>query len=737
MDDPHLDDVAGLQEELERVRKINRVLMTRIERDMDLRGSSLSIFDVASGLERQMQGRTEALEHAMRELEGSYQQLAIAKEAAEQASQAKSEFLANMSHEIRTPMHGVLGMAELLLGTALGERQRRLAQTMHASAKTMLTLLDDILDLSKLEAGRVELELLEFDPRDVIDDAIEVVAQRAQAKGLEIGAEYGRNVPGRLRGDPGRLRQILTNLVGNSVKFTERGRVQVLVKLESVVGGEATLRFEVVDTGIGLTKEACKRVFGTFSQADGSTTRRYGGTGLGLAIVGRLAEAMHGSTGVSSEPGVGSTFWVRARFSVTETCERETDLTSLRVLLIEDQEATRAGLVHLLHNQGMQVVSLAQPGDVLHLLQHAPEGEVPFDVVLVDESLPNLDGLALLRSLRATPRGKRLPAVLMHPLGSTAEVDSPALEPVIAVAKPCRRRTLLRAISQLCGRERETTPTLRPPSLAVSVASSDSTGRPRVLVAEDHPVNQQVAVAMLERLGCSVVVVPDGRAALDAIRRETFALVFMDWHMPEMDGLQATAALRARETAEGLPRLPVVALTANVTAEDRARCLHAGLDGFVPKPFVLDDLRGVLVRWLPPSVHSEVADVALRSPNDGEPALDPSMLASLKSFERPGSGIVERVVSLWLERAPLHATAIRAAQHGDDFETIRKEAHALRSSSGSVGALVASAAAQTLEQAAKRGGPVPPVLVDVLEAAVAATARALQPYLEPSRGAAS
>lgn len=379
----------------------------------------------------------------------------------------QAELLANMRHEIRTPMHGVLGMAELLLDTSLEQNQRALAEAVHASATSMLTLLDDLLDLSRLAAGGIELEHLTFDPRAVVESLLESFAPRARAKGLQCSAAFDEDLPERVSGDPDRLRQALSHLLANAVKFTERGQIGVQLRVDRRDAASVVIRFEVTDTGIGLAPEACARVFEAFSQADSATTRRYGGAGIGLALVHRLAAAMRGSTGVTSELASGSCFWLRIPFAL-------------------DAADTRA-------------------------------------------------------------RAGRL-----------------------------------------------TSPPAR--SLAPRSAPSE---RPRVLVAEDHPVNQRVAVAMLERLGCSVAVVADGRAALEAIAKESFAMVFMDWQMPEMDGLQATTALRSLEASAGSARLPVVALTANATPEDRARCFDAGLDGFVAKPFHLEDLSAALQHWLP------------------------------------------------------------------------------------------------------------------------------------------
>jgi CheY-like chemotaxis protein len=514
-----------------------------------------------------------------------------------------------MSHEIRTPMNGVLGMAELLLDTGLTDLQRRYALNVRNSGESLLHIINDILDFSKIEAGKMELDTVDFDVRETTEEVLELLASRAHAKGLELTCHIDHDVPSMVRGDPNRLRQVLINLVGNAVKFTERGEVGITVKRvpesRSAAGTDAcSMHFAVRDTGIGINAEARSRMFKAFTQADGSTSRRFGGTGLGLVISKQLIEMMGGEIEMRSRPGRGSTFWFTVPLPLANDGAPGTapakDLAGLRVLIVEDNPTNRVILERYVAACGMSSDSVDSGERTLSAMRDALTRGVPYDVALVDMKMPGMDGLDVARAIRADAAlaGTRL--VLLSSVG--AGDASPAREAGFSgcLDKPVRRSDLWQCIAGVMGKRT---------SEAVPAAAIEPQAAPftaRVLLVEDNRVNQEICKAMLRKIGCEVDIAGDGRSGVDRAFSGRYDIVLMDCQMPVMDGFQATAAIRAREAeldaelrASGLParRMPIVALTANAMRGDRERCIDAGMDDYLAKPFKKDQLLELLERW--------------------------------------------------------------------------------------------------------------------------------------------
>ena len=572
--------------------------LTKSRRELDIQVAAAPLHDENSRVVGKI-----CVAHDVTERKRAEVELYAAREAAEAANNAKSSFLAKMSHEIRTPMNGVLGMTELLLETGLTATQRRFAETVQRSGKSLLGIINDILDFSKIEAGKLDLEHIDFDLRQTIEDTIELLAERAQSKGLELACNLPVDLATRIKGDPLRLGQVLTNLVGNAIKFTEEGEVGVSLSCVDDSADTLTLRFEVTDTGPGISKEAQGRIFENFSQADGSTTRKHGGTGLGLAISKQLVEMMGGKMRVESTPGTGSTFWFAVRFdkadasAVTESLIRN-KLEGVRALIVARNATTRSTLDAQITNWGMTNRGVETPDDALSVLAQAAAHGAAYQVVIIDSALGGQSAVGLARTIKADPALNQARVVMLMPVGRHGDVrEARQAGVLLCLSKPVRQSALHNGLLSVMAGTGES---VAEPAIAEATpAVVRRENRGRLLLAEDNAVNQQVALAILKMEGYQITVAKNGVEAVAAYSHSTFDLILMDCHMPEMDGFEATRNIRQMQKQSNLKRIPIIALTANAMQQDRDECLNAGMDDHLSKPYTRLQMRAMLDRWLP------------------------------------------------------------------------------------------------------------------------------------------
>ena len=680
----------------------------------------------------QIEGRGAALVHHRDELERQVsvrtEQLEKAKNAAEAASRAKSAFLATMSHEIRTPMNGVLGMTEMLLGTELTDTQRNYTRLVKQSGEHLLVIINDILDFSKIEAGKLTVEYINFNLWDLLDDIHTVYTPQAEAKGIALHFDIANDIPVAICGDPNRLRQIMANLLGNALKFTNDGRIVATVRIASEDNQAVMLRFEVHDTGIGISREARGRIFEAFSQADDSTTRKFGGTGLGLAISKQLVELMGGAIGVENAlahgSGQGSLFWFTVAFDKRRVDpdapgDHQHTIDGLRVLVVDPRRTSRVGLERHLAAWRVESDGAESADEALERLHDAARDGQPYDAAILDMELDQGSGLLLAASIKAEPSTRATRLILLSP-------DALAADPVqrreagvaYQLIKDARAADLFACLATRPRGQVAPAPRFIPPH---PLRGDGSRARSRrVLLAEDNPVNVEVARAMLESLDLHVDVARNGEQALQGVQKGGYDCVLMDCQMPVMDGFAATAAIRREEREAGRGRvLPIIAITANALQGDREACLAAGMDDYLSKPFAQQDLAAVIGRWIgmplvaavhhedaPPRVPAAAVAVAVAATAAAiqRDVINRLALEKIRALSRErGDALVDKVIAAYVDDTPQQLSTLRRAIDGLDSGNVRRVAHTLKSASANVGADALATLCREMEQLGRAG----------------------------------
>jgi two-component system sensor histidine kinase/response regulator len=673
-------------------------------------------------LEVRVRERTAQLEAANKYLENEVNErkrmeieLHQMRDVAIESARLKSEFLANMSHEVRTPMNAVIGMAGLLLNTALSPRQRELAAAIETSADALLLVINDILDFSKIEAGKLRLDKIDFDLRDTIENSIYIFGEKAQSKTLRLDALVDQDVPTLLRGDPGRVRQVLTNLVSNAVKFTKEGEVIVRVLNQSESEKDVTLRLEVRDTGIGISESALKRLFRPFTQADGSTTRAYGGTGLGLAISKQLVDLMGGEIGVDSAKGAGSNFWFTARFEKQLPSKRikRSPLAGIRIMIVDQDRAIRDAILQQCVTWRMLPTPVDTGVRALEILREGESRGQPFDVAIIDSQLPGTGGIELARAIKYDPRISGTKLVVVSPVALPPQEETEYEQLVAAcLGKPMRRQQLHDILVGLI----DTPGMMKSLALGTLDVLPEQNGKKKgtILVAEDNAVSQQMMSYLIEDLGYNVEIVSNGAQAVEALANDRYNLVLMDCQMPEVDGFTAVGQIRK---TEGTRRhTPIVALTADAMRGTREKCLQSGMDDYLSKPFKRIDLERIINRWagnIPGSVEPEdppVLESLAFQPGDDD-VIELSLVEQLRTFRSDADGDrLSELIDFFLSDTSARQATLLEAHTKGDAKKLKRQAHALKGSCGFFGAnglsklcasLIEQATPESMDEAGK------------------------------------
>jgi two-component system, sensor histidine kinase and response regulator len=716
MDSLHPDDRKKMWEEINRAieQKTDHALEYRViwpdgskhwqaargRASYDATGRATRMIGIAMDIDSRKLGE-ERLRLQAEELLDVNLRLQVAKDTAESASRAKSEFLANMSHEIRTPINGIVGMAELALDTELTPEQREYLVMLKSSSDSLLAVINDILDFSKIESGKLELDPIEFNLQDSVADTMRALALRAHQKQLELVYQVAPEIPAYVVGDPGRLRQILVNLVGNAIKFTQHGEVAVHVGCDAQSDHELKLHFSVADTGIGIPAEKHSLIFEAFAQADGSTTRNYGGTGLGLAIASQLAGLMGGRIWVESTVGKGSTFHFTVHFGVAETRHApsiqtfQAELLHLPVLLVDDNATNRRILTDLTKAWGMKPAAVESGTAALETMKQAEIDGHGFKLAIIDSNMPGMSGFELAEQIKQDPHMAGAMIMMLTSAGRRGDAARcRALGIVAYLLKPIRKSELLAAILTVLGRKSSGSP----PDLVTRYSIREASRKRRILVAEDNPVNQVVVLRMLEKMGHTVKIAGNGQEAVSLTKGEAFDLVFMDVQMPEMDGLTATRSIREREKPTGT-HIPIIAMTAHAMKGDKERCLDAGMDGYISKPVSSREIEHIIATV--PAAETEVQ--ILTAVKAAPPS--PVTWDRAKALEKVDGDeqLLQEVIQIFLEESPKQLAELRQAVTEGNSDLLERAAHSLKGELGYLGVLDTCQKARNLEQMGRNG----------------------------------